>query len=772
MKKIIFILFTCISNLISFSQNQYALLIGINHYSPPQNYKPSTNIGRLDFQDLHGCRNDVLAMYSVIVSRFNFNAKHIDTLMDDFATRDGILHGMNDLLQKCNSGDIAFIYYAGHGSQVKNSLSATKADKLDETIVPSDTWKEGVRDIRDKELAAIFNKFIDKKIKLTVIFDCCHSGSISRGPNLKPGKFRFMPEADWDAKDPSAPLAPDDRPGNYFLIYSAAQANEYAAEMDEYVNSLTKISHGAFTLALTQALQQESANTSALALFTSARSILKNNGATQEPVMGGQLERKKENLFGVNKNKLFNSSIIAVNHVENNSVILDGGWALGIYKGNELSKINENNNQDTLYKLRIDDVTGVNTSVASVIKGDINKINPGFLFNVTNWVSPDVPLIKIYIPSAHFSDGDVQKFCSIAAEIKKSHKIVWLENLKSANPYTTIFFDNDKCLIKTDTAAAKEIKNITALNILSLCKKDSTVYFEIPISEDSGRAFINKLNFNHNIKLVDDISSANYCVFGKLGQHNLPAYGLRKVQTSAADSLESMPLVTDCFEMNKNLTRNVADSISELVMKLSKIRGWLNVIKTPDASKKTFPFHIEIFNEDKKFIVTDHYKIGDSISFRIVADSDFYDYQASLKDKYVYIFGLDQSGSMSLYFPDNRGNAINKFPKYDHENLVNKFPINLTYRIPAPTGTDNFLMLATDEAITNPDLIFNQQGVNTNAVSRGFKKEDYKKNPFYQLLDLGNSDNDENPSMRGKPKSPAQLPATWVLQKFSFKCTY
>ena len=499
-----------------------SLLIGINHYSPPLNYKPSTNVGRLDFPDLHGCRNDVMAMYSVIVSRFNFKGKNIDTLMDDVATRDGILHAMNDLLQKCNSGDIAFIFYAGHGSQVTNSLSATKADKLDETIVPSDTWKEGVRDIRDKELAAVFNKFIDKKIKLTVIFDCCHSGSISRGPNLKPGKLRFMPAANWDAKDPSAPEAPDNRPGNYFLIYSAAQSDEYAAEMDDYVNATTKISHGAFTLALTEALQQEPGNISALELFTSTRAILKNNGATQEPVMGGQLERKKENLFGINKAKLLNNSIIAVNHVENNSVILDGGWALGIYKDNELSKINDNNNKDTLYKLRIDEVVGVNTSVASVIKGDINAIKPGFLFSVTNWVSPDVPLIKIYVPSSHYTDAEVQKFCGVAAEIKKSHKIIWLENLKNANPYTSIFFDNDKCLIKTDIAAAKEIKNISAENILSLCKKDSTVYFEIPISEDSGKAFISKLSFNHNIKIVDDIGSANYCLFGKLGQHNLP----------------------------------------------------------------------------------------------------------------------------------------------------------------------------------------------------------------------------------------------------------
>ena len=78
---------------------------------------------------------------------------------------------MEQLLQKTNKGEIAFIYYSGHGSQVRNSLSL-KHDQMDETMVPIDTWKEGVSDIRDKELAKMFNRFVDKGIILTVVFDC------------------------------------------------------------------------------------------------------------------------------------------------------------------------------------------------------------------------------------------------------------------------------------------------------------------------------------------------------------------------------------------------------------------------------------------------------------------------------------------------------------------------------------------------------------------------------------------------------------------------
>ncbi|MBL0273736.1 MAG: caspase family protein [Chitinophagaceae bacterium] len=158
------------------------------------------------FRNLDGCVNDARSIQSIVVSKFQFNAAKVDTLFNEAAGRAAILKKMDELLAKSQPNDIAFIYYAGHGSQVPNSL-AKEADKKDESMVPGDTWKEGVEDIRDKELAKIFNNFIDKGVKLTVIMDCCHSGSLSRGP-VSPAKFRFIEEAKYDAKDPSQPTAP------------------------------------------------------------------------------------------------------------------------------------------------------------------------------------------------------------------------------------------------------------------------------------------------------------------------------------------------------------------------------------------------------------------------------------------------------------------------------------------------------------------------------------------------------------------------------------
>lgn len=761
-------------------QVQRALLIGINTYQPDT---PSTNLGRSYFPNLEGCRNDMQAIYSVIKSRFQFKSDNIDTLVDHKATRAGIFNKMYMLLNRSMPGDIAFIYYAGHGSQVLNSKSSTKRDQLDETIVPSDISHPGIFDIRDKELAKIFNAFIDKKVKLTVIFDCCHSGSISRGPNLVPGNMRFLPAGDYDFKDDYKPEIPELREGNNFLIFSAAQSDQLAAEHRELVDSGNYISHGAFTYAFIAALQELPNDASAEAIFIAARAILKSNGSAQEPVIGGQPQRRAETLFGLNKGKMLDYSTIAISKIDKDKVILDGGWSLGLNRENELIQLDENNIKDTLCKLKIENVIGVNKSIATILKGKIENLKSGNLFKVSNWASPDIPLLNIYIYPSSFSNSEVSKIIEIARKVKESSQVVWLENLKQGSPYLTIFFDKNKCLYKVDTCQPKELKNMDDQFIINLCKRggDKSIYFEIPVSEDSANLFISKLNSSRNIHIVSNMESAQYCLFGKLGKHYLPAYGFRKVQVNSKDSLESMPLFTDCFEFQYKTFRSVGDSLATLAGKLSKIRGWLTVIKTPDVNKKDFPFHLEIINEDKKTIVTNQYAINDSISFNIVIDKDFYSRQASIKSKkYVYVFGLDQSGNMLLYFPDSAsGNALNKFPKYKaNDEPVDTFPIDISYRVGLPTGTDNFFMLATDDPIPNAYNVFNQLGVNTDAISRGITKDSYRENPLTALFDLGNEpvEDAKSPTARGgidnKGRPPVKLQASWNLLKYAFKCTY
>jgi Caspase domain len=733
------------SNVLINAQVYRALLIGIDTYSPALNNN-SISKSRSEFLDLKGCRNDVVSIASILTSKFHFDQRNIDTLINQSASRIAILSQIEQLLEQSYEGDIAFIYYAGHGSQVHNSLSF-EANKKDQTIVPADAWKEGIQDIRDKELAKIFNAFIDKKVKLTVIFDCCHSGSISRGPNDSPENLRYMTEANWDSRDASKPAIPELREGNNFLIISATQSDEYAAEQkDDYGNT-----HGAFTLALTAALNQLSSNELAQNIFSTTRAILKSKGKKQEPIIGGSSGRLQQSLFGFKMPQSSDKTLIAAIKTIGNKVLLQGGYALHLFAQNELTQNIEK--IDDAITIRIDTILSLNTSLGTVTKGNIRHIIPGDLFFVSNWVSPKRPLIKLFIPKSNLSEVEFKKISLTIRTFKNSTKAKWIERLgNGTDPYTSIFWKNEKCFIKIDNLKAVEIKEFTVKNLLELCKKDSTIYFELPIDKTNSEKVYEKLIENKNVQIVKEMKNANYTLFGRLGPNGFPAYGFRKVEISSKDSLEILPMQTDCYEINDNNVqpnKNITENLTKSILKIAKLMGWLS-LSSPKS--EAFPYSFQLSNQKNEPI--NNYKIGDLVSMKLKLKMPYI--VTKNKTKYVYIFGIDQSGLMNLFYPFDDGNVNNKYPKYINQTIVEEILL-MNFKIPPPTGVDNYFLLVCEEPIVNPSMVLNQKSITSSNLSRG----QTSINPLLEILDIGNNNS----------RGLVQSNINWSLQRFSFICS-
>jgi len=740
----------------SSAQEKRALLIAIDKYNPPPGTKLEGSSRSL-FRDLDGCINDARSIHSIITNRFQFPAGNIDSLFNNAASRTGIINKINALLDGSNPGDVAFIYYAGHGSQVPNSLSQKENDKKDESMVPSDTWKPGVKDIRDKELAVIYNKFIDKGVKLTVIMDCCHSGSLSRGPG-DPGRFRFIADPNYDARDNSQPAVPENRPEGIFLIMSAAQDNEFAQEQRDENN----MPHGAFTLAFIQALNQQSVDASALNLFTSVRAILKSNGRKQEPVLGASEARQQQTLFGLTKGSVPDKNRVAISGIDRDKVTLQGGFALGLYKDNELVKFK---GTDTLVKVRIDTVTGINKSIATVIKGNSKDLQAGEYLDVTNWVSSGAPVFKIFIPAGINGNDQLAKLVQLNKELKASARIRWINDLEKEDPYASIFMNDNKYYINIDDGqGSRELKDLNAKTILDLCRQDSTLYFELPPTKELADIIREQLRSNRNLSIVNSPDEANYVLFGTVSQDGKPSYGLRRSQVSAKDSLEIMPLQTTNFVLDNNdkaSQKNIADSVYEYAMRLFKVRGWLQ-LAGPRKEKTNFPFHLELINDNtSKPVGPEGSRIGDAVSLHITADSvvsapDFN--PASIPLKYVYVFAIDKLGKMTLIYPDKvGGNLHNKFPQTGAGAGIKKDMVLAELEVGEPVGTDHIFLLATDEQITTYAILFEQDGVRgINMRSKG------ETNPLGDILNIGN---EKNMTRNYRPKTPSN----WVLYKLQVK---
>ena len=166
-------------------QNKYALLIGINQYQK----KDKSGKTILDPQNvLSGCVNDAASMKDLLINKFNFSKANITTLYDTSASKENIFKQLDILRSKCKKGDVAVVYFAGHGMPFKYGKDD---NEIAEVILPSNAFVTvPFAYIQQTELAQKFNLFVDNNVTLTAIFDCCFSlGTDKNGPVMAPEKI-------------------------------------------------------------------------------------------------------------------------------------------------------------------------------------------------------------------------------------------------------------------------------------------------------------------------------------------------------------------------------------------------------------------------------------------------------------------------------------------------------------------------------------------------------------------------------------------------------
>ncbi|KAJ1341082.1 hypothetical protein BSLG_004323 [Batrachochytrium salamandrivorans] len=127
---------------------------------------------------LRGCVQDVQNVSKYVGSTNIF--KESLFLTDDQQepakrpTRENIIAGFKWLVAGAQDGDAYFMHYSGHGATQKDT-DGDETSGLDQTIAPLDYEQAG--QITDDEMNAILVHPLPKGVRLTAVFDCCHSGS-------------------------------------------------------------------------------------------------------------------------------------------------------------------------------------------------------------------------------------------------------------------------------------------------------------------------------------------------------------------------------------------------------------------------------------------------------------------------------------------------------------------------------------------------------------------------------------------------------------------
>src|SRR5262245_46987353 len=160
-----------------------ALIVGVEKYRDPR------------VPDTPGCEADPRAMEQFIQSVYKFT--EVKVLINEEATASNIERWLRSwLIGGTQPVDRVFFFYAAHGSQIADD-NGDETDGKDETLAPYDVSpRSGANIIRDDLFDEMIGKLSGRRAAL--IFDSCHSGTISRGvPKLKNfargGGVRYLP---------------------------------------------------------------------------------------------------------------------------------------------------------------------------------------------------------------------------------------------------------------------------------------------------------------------------------------------------------------------------------------------------------------------------------------------------------------------------------------------------------------------------------------------------------------------------------------------------
>ena len=356
--------------------NLYALLIGIDCYMP--NRLPDGS----RYKNLGGCVRDInhveaflkdtrkVPKTQILKLTASINPDQPDQEQpveppEKLPTRKNIVDSFRKLGETAPEGAQVYIQYSGHGGRAKTVFPDIKGTgEIDEGLVPTDIGTSEGQYVRDLELAQLLKELVDKKLTVTLVLDCCHSGGATRGD----AEIRGMNVEDdkplQDTFEPVAPLevlaatwqsltgggtrglkaggVPESRD---YVLLAACRQNEFAFEFP--FNRETKEKNGALTYWLLDTLKQPYPGQTYKDLFDRINAKVHSQFPTQTPVLLGEGNRK---IFGTD----FGDTVFAVDvmKVESNEkgepqALLAIGQANGVSKGAEF----------TIYPLGTTDLT-------------------------------------------------------------------------------------------------------------------------------------------------------------------------------------------------------------------------------------------------------------------------------------------------------------------------------------------------------------------------------------------------------------------------------
>ena len=296
MYRIIFLLPLVFALLSSGTQQpqKRALIIAIGKYDSTTGWKSISSM------------NDIKYIRAALESQ-GFDPSQIDTLVNQQATKAGIMAAIDKLIAASKAGDIVVFHFSGHGQQIFDAGKKDEIDGYDEAIVPYNAnmkYSPGVytgqNHITDDELGEKFKqlrKAIGNNGSLLVLLDACHSGTATRGQDIaitrgtdekfEPAGYEKTVTASRGAGDNEGVFDDKELLSN-MVVFSAASAEQLNYETVD----ADKKGVGSLTYAFSRAITQMNGTINYKILFEKVKADIQSWKPFQSPQVEGNTEQQ------------------------------------------------------------------------------------------------------------------------------------------------------------------------------------------------------------------------------------------------------------------------------------------------------------------------------------------------------------------------------------------------------------------------------------------------------------------------------------------------
>jgi hypothetical protein len=617
----------------------------------------------------------------------------------------------------------------------------------DSTMVPSDAYKGGF-DVRDREMTRIFNAALDKGVHLTVIFDSCHSGGVSRGigPQYRERTLAFDPRDIAEAPDTlpngDPKPAPTERPDNPALVFSAAQQDQTAKEMPSA--DKTAEPHGAFTAALIEALQSLPAGAPASLVNERVKVVLEGGSVPdQEPDLDATAARRQQPLFGGTAANSGKTLTAALQTGDDGSVWLDIGRVSGVGVGSEFTGTSANSKGQTV-TLRVTQLQGIARSSAAIVSPAGATVAPGDIFELTKWVPAEQAPLRVWLWPSTLSAQDI-----LAAATTINAAGVSLVSDPAEEQWTHILcWDGKNWTLQKAGAASPTVlgAQLTANALKQNLTASAKLWVNLPPPSELGTK-LSPVDAASAVQTAPNLAAADYVLTGTLTADG-PAYAWYHKSDLAAgppsptapnhspgcSATSPYPVRTDWVPMaGAGDVDKAGAALEKYASLLAKVHGWLNLANSSaDASTGDYYTLAMIPASGTAPVAAGKPALQGDLLKMALQSSD-----RVIERRWVYILDIDCHGKGSLVYPLDY--AENQFPNDADNGRQFVLPGARTLRVGPPYGVDTLILLSTAQPLPDPYAL-NFEGVatrgtrgvesplekllaNTSSGTRGFSDE-------------------------------------------------